>query len=155
NWPSTGGGIVHTVELAQFLARTGYDVRLVYARHDPWGLGQVRAPLPFPSECLQFDEAGWDLPAVQARYREALDAFGPDYVLLTHSWNMKPLLAEALRGHRVILRLQAMECLCPLNNVRLLPGPDGGAAQCPLDQLSTPGACARCVRERGRLSGGL
>jgi hypothetical protein len=26
NWPSTGGGIVHTVELAQFLGKAGYEV---------------------------------------------------------------------------------------------------------------------------------
>ena len=31
NWPSTGGGIVHTVELAHFLARAGYDVRHFHA----------------------------------------------------------------------------------------------------------------------------
>jgi tetratricopeptide (TPR) repeat protein len=27
NWPSTGGGIVHTAELARFLAKAGYEVR--------------------------------------------------------------------------------------------------------------------------------
>ena len=27
NWPSIGGGNIHTVELATFLARAGYDVR--------------------------------------------------------------------------------------------------------------------------------
>jgi glycosyltransferase involved in cell wall biosynthesis len=111
--------------------------------------------LPYPAECLEFEEAEWSLPAIQRRYRRAVDAFGPDYVIVTDSWSMKPLLAEALRGHRVILRLQAMECLCPLNNVRLLPGPGGGAAQCPLDQLSAPAECARCVRERGGQSGSL
>lgn len=36
NWPSTGGGIVHTVELAQFLAWAGYEVRHFYSRYDPW-----------------------------------------------------------------------------------------------------------------------
>ncbi len=31
NWPSTGGGIVHTAELATFLSKAGYEVRHFYA----------------------------------------------------------------------------------------------------------------------------
>jgi glycosyltransferase involved in cell wall biosynthesis len=68
---------------------------------------------------------------------------------------MKPLLAEAVRGYPTIPRLQAMECLCPLNNVRLLVEPGGTARQCPLHQLATPAECGRCVEERGHCSGGL
>jgi glycosyltransferase involved in cell wall biosynthesis len=155
NWPSTGGGIVHTVELARFLAAAGYTVHHVFARYEPWGIGRVEGPLPFPSQCLEFADPDWSLPAIQERFRRAVDAFDPDWVIVTDSWNMKPRLAEALAGHRILLRLQAMECLCPLNNVRLLPGEGGRVRQCPLDQLSTPGECARCVRGRGDLSGGL
>jgi glycosyltransferase involved in cell wall biosynthesis len=154
NWPSTGGGIVHTVELAQFLGRAGYDVRHVYARYAPWGVGQVGQPLPYPGEALVFDDAAWNVPAIQGRFRRAVDAFAPDYVLITDSWNMKPLLAEAVRGYPTILRFQAMECLCPLNNVRLLPGPEG-CRQCNLEQLSSPRGCAACLRQRGACSGGL
>jgi hypothetical protein len=32
----------------------------------------------------------------------------PDYVILTDSWNMKPRLAEAIRGFPYILRFQKM-----------------------------------------------
>jgi glycosyltransferase involved in cell wall biosynthesis len=53
------------------------------------------------------------------------------------------------------MRLQALECLCPLNNVRLLPEPNGKAGQCHLHQLATPEECSRCIRERGQFSGGL
>jgi glycosyltransferase involved in cell wall biosynthesis len=155
NWPSTGGGIVHTVELAQFLGRAGYDVRHLYARYAPWGIGEVGQVLPHASEALAFDDASWNLAAIQARFRRAVDAFAPDYVLVTDSWNMKPLLAEAVRGYPTILRLQAMECLCPLNNVRLLPEPGGRCRQCHLDQLSSPQGCAACLRQRGACSGGL
>jgi hypothetical protein len=31
-----------------------------------------------------------------------------------------PILAEAVRGFPTLLRFQALECLCPLTNVRLL-----------------------------------
>src|SRR5580704_7741791 len=119
-----------------------------------WGVGQVRGELPYPSEVLDFAESDWQMPAIQARFRAAVDAFGPDYVVVTDSWNTKPLLAEAVRGYPTVLRLQAMECLCPLNNVRLLPEP-GGARQCPLNQLADPEECGRCLRERGHYSGDL
>lgn len=155
NWPSTGGGTVHTAELAHFLARAGYDVRHFYARYPGWGVGAVAAPTPYPSEPLEFDDASWDASEIEARFRQAVAAFDPDHVLITDSWNTKPLLAEAVRGYPYSLRLQALECLCPLNNVRLLPGPGGGARQCPLHQLATPGACARCVADRGEFSGAL
>jgi glycosyltransferase involved in cell wall biosynthesis len=154
NWPSTGGGIVHTVELAQFLARAGYDVRHFYARYDPWQVGRVAGPLPFPSEGLDFDAAGWNVPAIQERFRKAVEGFAPDYVLLTDSWNMKPLLAEAVRQHPYLLRFQAMECICPLNNVRLLPGNDR-PVQCRLNQLADSEACAVCVSQHGKFSGVL
>jgi glycosyltransferase involved in cell wall biosynthesis len=155
NWPSTGGGIVHTVELGMFLARAGFEVRHFYARYPAWQIGNVGQGLPIESEGLEFSDRDWQLPAIQARFRQAVDRFGPDYVIVTDSWNMKPQLAEALRGHAVILRLQALETLCPLNNVRLLAEAGGRFAQCTRHQLATPQECAACVRERGHQSGSL
>jgi glycosyltransferase involved in cell wall biosynthesis len=155
NWPSTGGGNVHTAELTQFLAKAGYEVRHYHARFAPWGIGTIQTPPPFPSEGIAFNESEWDARAVQRRFRAAVDQFNPDYVILTDSWNFKPLLAEAMQGYPYLLRLQALECLCPLNNVRLLTEPDGRVRQCPLHQLASPEACASCVRDRGHLSGPL
>jgi glycosyltransferase involved in cell wall biosynthesis len=155
NWPSTGGGTVHTAELAHFLAKAGYEVRHFYARHPGWGVGNVSAPTPHPAEAVEFDDASWDAPTVRERFRRAVDAFAPDHVVITDSWNTKPLLAEAVRGYSYVLRLQALECLCPLNNVRLLPEPGGGARQCHLHQLASPAECTRCVGLRGRMSGSL
>jgi len=156
---------VHTVELARFLAKGGFDVRHIYARYPSWGIGGVSGEPPLKSEVLDFDEASWNVPAIQARFRAAVDAWAPDYVILTDSWNMKPILAEAVRGYPYIMRLQAMECLCPLNNLRLLPesgvrGEGSGdrgprVRQCPLNQLANPGECRRCVAENGRWSGDL
>lgn len=154
NWPSTGGGNVHTAELALFLHRAGYDVRHFYARYAPWGIGRVQGT-PYPAHPLDFDEGGWTLPDIQAAFRRCVDDYAPDHVIITDSWNIKPHLAAAVRGYRYSLRFQAMECLCPLNNVRLLPEPDGTARQCPLHQLATPDECGRCLHERGRSSGSL
>ena len=156
NWPSTGGGIVHTVELARFLAGAGYDVRHFHAIYPPWGIGRVERQTPFASSALEFDGSSWNVPAIQDRFRRAVDAFGPEFVIITDSWNMKPLLAEAVRGYPYFLRFQALECLCPLNNLRLLPpGSSGQVEQCPRHQLATPALCHRCLEERGPHSGPL
>ncbi len=154
NWPTSGGGNVHTAELARFLAKAGYGVRHFYPRYAPWGIGNV-AGAPFASEGLDFEEKDWNVAAIQARFRAAVDAFAPDFVIVMDAWNFKPHLAQAMRGYPVLLRFQALECLCPLNNVRLLVGPDGRASQCPQQQLASPEACQACLRERGQQSGAL
>lgn len=155
NWPLTGGGIIHTVELAQFLGRAGFDVRHFYAKYPDWGAGKVDAATPFPSEPLEFDASTWNVVTIQQRFRQAVDVFAPDYVIITDSWNFKPLLAEAVRGYPYFLRLQAMECICPLNNVRLLPESGGRFSQCRRNQLAEPEVCVQCIKERGHLSGSL
>jgi glycosyltransferase involved in cell wall biosynthesis len=155
NWPSTGGGIVHTIELAKFLAKAGYEVRHFFARHLPWGVGNLEDRLPFPSEALDFDVSTWTVKDIKSRFYQAVKAFDPDHVIITDSWNMKPILAEALRDYPYILRFQAMECLCPLNNVRFLPEGNGRFHQCSRHQLATPELCASCIGERGHQSGSL
>lgn len=155
NWPSTGGGIVHTVELCDFLQRAGYLVEHFYARYDAWELGVVTQQTPMKSQVLNFRESEWNARTIQQRYRQAVDAFDADYVIITDSWNMKPVLAQAMQGYLVILRLQALECLCPLNNIRLLPADGGGFRQCTLHQLATPSDCHQCLNERGQRSGSL
>ena len=84
-----------------------------------------------------------------------MDGFRPDCVIIQDAWNFKPHLAAAVRGYPTFLRFQALECLCPLNNVRLLPDGPAGPGQCSRHQLATPAACARCLQDRARLSGGL
>jgi hypothetical protein len=87
NWPTTGGGNVHSYELALFLTRAGYDVRHFFARFPPWGIGAVPGPLPYAGEALAFDEAGWHAAGIQERFRRTVAAFSPDHVIVTDSWN--------------------------------------------------------------------
>lgn len=155
NWPSTGGGTVHTAETGKFLLRAGYNVRHIYACYPEWGLGNVSESTGVPSVPLAFTSPFWSAPSIQRRFREAVDAFQPDYLIITDSWNTKPLLAEAVRGYRYFLRLAALECLCPLNNVRLLFSPETGVSACPRQQLATPDLCRQCVATRGNQSGSL
>src|SRR5207253_8533650 len=48
-----------------------------------------------------------------------------------------------------------LECLCPLNSVRLLIEDSGQFRQCPLHQLASPAECSRCLLQRGHRSGSL
>ncbi|MBI3467731.1 MAG: glycosyltransferase [Planctomycetes bacterium] len=155
NWPSTGGGIVHTAELARFLSRAGYDVRHFVIRHGAWSIGNVKEPVDWPMEFLDFDDSMWRRELIEQRVRAATERFGPDAVVLTDSWNFKPRLADAVRGIPYFLRLAAQECLCPLNNVRLLGGGTDGWRSCPQHQLATPEVCRSCVKQRYAQSGGL
>lgn len=154
NWPSTGGGTVHTMELAAALSGRGYDVRHIYAVCSVWDVGRVTEPLAFPTVALKFDESEWQAEIIQDRFREAVDAFAPDFVIITDSWNTKPLLAEAVADYPCFLRLAALECLCPLNNVRLLFS-DHSPVQCQLNQLADPDVCQNCVAQNSHLSGAL
>ena len=104
---------------------------------------------------LEFDDASWNVGEIQRRYRHAVDQFQPDFVAITDAWNMKPILAEAMRGYPVVLLFQAQECLCPLNNLRLLGIGPNQVEQCPRNQLSTPGICQDCLTQRGQHSGAL
>jgi tetratricopeptide (TPR) repeat protein len=76
NWPSTGGGNMHTAGMAEFLGWTGFDVRHFYARFPDWGIGRVAEPL-VSSEAIEFDAGCWNIAEIQARYRRAVDRFNP------------------------------------------------------------------------------
>ncbi len=154
NWPSTGGGTVHTKELVDFLQRDGYDVRHIYAVQREWGLGHVAPDLGPQVQPVEFSIDHWQPDIIRERFRQQVDRFAPDYVIITDSWNTKVLLAEAVRDYAYFLRIAALECLCPLNNVRLLVD-DGQLRQCQQNQLATPLACRTCVASHGEMSGGL
>lgn len=154
NWPSTGGGTVHTKELADALQENGYEVRQIYAVQEQWGLGRVTEPLSVSSASLVFENDDWTAESIQARFRDAVDEFAPDVVIITDSWNTKPLMAEAVADYPYFLRLAALETICPLNNVRLL-FERGGLVQCQRNQLAEPQECRACVQHHARSSGGL
>ncbi|TWT43065.1 Glycogen synthase [Thalassoglobus neptunius] len=155
NWPSTGGGAVHTKELAEFLTREGYDVRHFYAVYEGWRVGEVREVLPYRSVPLRFPEEVWNAEQIRETFRNAVGDFAPDAVIVTDSWNTKPLLAEAVADYPYYLRIAALESICPLNNVRLLVNHDGVPCQCPNNQLVNPKECLQCVKAFRHQSGSL
>ena len=106
-------------------------------------------------EAIEFSDSDWSVRTIRERFRAAVDSFVPDYVVISDAWNMKPHLAEAMRGYPTILLMQAQECLCPLNNLRLLGIGPVEAEQCPRNQFATPRVCHQCLSERGHQSGAL
>lgn len=155
NWPSAGGGNVHTVELALALAAAGYEVKHFCAQYEPWKIGGVDGTCPIQSEILEFDDADWHVATIQDRFRRAVTAWSPDFVVVTDSWNFKPYLAEAVEQFPYVLRFDALECLCPLNNLRQLPHSPSEIRVCPRHRLATPDDCVTCVGELGHRSSPL
>src|SRR5262249_25860904 len=147
--PSTGGGTIHTQELCTFLTRAGYRLQHAYAQCDAFRVGRVTQPLPYDHRPLVFDEQSWCAESIRAGFRAAAAEFDPDWVIVTDSWNTKPLLCEAVREWPYFIRIAALETLCPLNNVRLLVGPGGRPLQCDRNQLAEPDACRQCVAANG------
>ena len=179
NWPSTGGGNMHTAGLVEFLGRDGFEVRHFLARYPAWGIGKdggrrtedgteeetfgradggvgdPRRTGTAGRHAIEFTEGDWDVQTIGERFRSAVDSFAPDYVVISDAWNMKPHLAEAMRGYSTILLMQAQECLCPLNNLRLIGLGPAQVEQCPRNQLATPQVCHQCLTERGHHAGAL
>ena len=155
NWPSTGGGTIHTAELAKFLTRFGYEVCHFYVQYSPWELGRVMPDPEVQRVAIPFEPESWNPEEIRQRIRDAIDRFQPDYVVITDSWNCKPLLSEAIAGYPYLVRFAALECLCPLNNVRLQINRQGTAIQCPQHQLATPEICQDCITQHGHQSGTL
>ncbi|WP_339735846.1 glycosyltransferase family 4 protein [uncultured Gimesia sp.] len=144
NWPSTGGGNIHTTELVQFLIRAGYKVQHFCVRYDPWQIGQIETGAPIQSRTLNFTTDEWKANTIRDRIRKTVREWEPDRVLITDSWNFKPHLADAVNEFPYFLRMQAQECLCPLNNLQMLPGPQG-LTKCENNQFINPESCFNCL----------
>ena len=130
-------------------------MRHVFARYPEWGIGRVGDELPFQSEALEFDPSSWNVGEIQARYRQAVRSFDPDYVIITDAWNMKPHPGRGRGGISLLLCDFRPECLCPLNNLRLLARGPETSSSVRRNQLANPEVCHRCLVERGHHSGAL
>tara|TARA_R110002111_G_scaffold256739_1_gene324158 strand:+ start:1231 stop:3423 length:2193 start_codon:yes stop_codon:yes gene_type:complete len=144
NWPSTGGGNIHTTELVQFLGRAGYIVQHFCIRYDPWQIGQIESDAPIQSQVLNFTPVEWNINTIRERIRTSVREWDPEYVLITDSWNIKPHLGEAVKEFPYFFRMQSQECLCPLNNLQMLTGPQG-LMVCKSNQFLDSEKCFNCL----------
>jgi hypothetical protein len=63
NWPSTGGGNMHTAGLVDFLGRAGYEARHYFANYPAWAIGRVASDELPASTAIEFREAGFGRPS--------------------------------------------------------------------------------------------
>ena len=104
NWPSTGGGTVHTAETGKFLSEAGYDVRHFYATAFPeWGAwDSVTSAWRRTSAIQSFaDRMEPDSTRNPARRWAAQQSFQPDWVIVTDSWNSKPISRGGGRAAKI------------------------------------------------------
>lgn len=143
---------MHTVGLGEALVEDGHEVYHIFARSSKLEVGSCDDSHPLEYRVLEFSEEQLNAAELQRAYANAVRDLSPDLVLITDAWNAKPLLAEAVAEFPYVLRFDALECICPLNNIRLLPV-QPKLEQCHLSQLSTPDTCAQCVRKWSSTSG--
>ena len=74
NWPSTGGGNMHTAGLVEFLGATGMKCATFYARFPGWDIGLVTDDGLNASEAIEFAESGWNIQTIGQRFRAVLDS---------------------------------------------------------------------------------
>ncbi len=151
SWPPNGGADVELYHVLSTLHRRGFSVRLFVA-HERGSTERGRVDpesMPFPVVRLDFSRRQLRPKALCRAFGEALDAWGPDAVVLSHGYALKPYLAREL-GSRYPLaaRYYAHELLCARDPFRFKQG-----APCRFDYMHTPEACRACAF--ASLAGGL
>jgi len=127
--------------MASGLVRAGQRVRL-FVPHFDGILGRG---------CISRIEDAVDIEVVQisaetrrervvAALRDAVDAWKPDAVILTHGFGLKPFVTLALKHYPLIGRYYAHELLCARDAFRFKDH-----EPCPYNYVDTPDHCRRCA----------
>lgn len=112
-----GGSWVDVKETASCLQALGCDVKLFTPLFkDYFPRGSIKTEPPFPVELIPFNRFSFNFKKVQKKFREAVDNYAPDFVIITDGYFLKPYLVEALRHYPIFMRFYAYEILCPMNN---------------------------------------
>ena len=140
-WPPNGGADVDVYHMAMGLAQAGWPVRL-FLPHFSGIMGRG---------CISNKEVQIDITqvtmAAEARretvvnaLRDAVDAWQPDGVLLTHGYALKPFVALALAHYPVVGRYYAHELLCARDAFRFKDN-----EPCPYNYIDNPDHCRQCA----------
>ncbi len=142
SWPPHGGADVDLYHTALGLQALGHEVRLFGAAYSKsWERGKFKPDeLPFPSERLDFTLATFNRRTMPARFREAVDKWQPDVVVLADGFFLKPYVADALGHYPTVGRYYAYELACPRDLLLFKNG-----APCPHNYLQTPQVCRQCA----------
>lgn len=141
-WPPRGGASCDIAAVGKHLTKEGFSVQLFVPFYkDFFQRGNIEKPLLFPVQQIQFNKKTFVPEIVCRRFKEAIDNFEPDYIIIGDGWALKPYLVCALRGYKVFLRFYAYENLCLIHNGTFLR--DG--LRCPYNFLKHREKCLECI----------
>ncbi len=142
SWPPNGGADVELYNVVAGLQDLGHEVHLFVAHEQgSFERGVVKPEaMPFPVTILDFPTPELVPGRLVPRFQQAVGAWGPDAVFLTHGFALKPYLALGLREYRLAARYYAHELACARDPFRFKDG-----APCPMDYFRTPDVCRKCA----------
>lgn len=142
SWPPHGGADVDLYNTMRGLQAVGHEVKLFVSGYEKsWERGTFEpAEMPFPAE--RFDMTARTLTgrAMGRRFREAVDAWKPDAVMVGDGFFLKPYVIDALADYPIAARYYAYEVACMRDILHFKDG-----APCPNNYLRTPNVCRRCA----------
>lgn len=144
SWPPHGGADVDLFRVLEGLQRRGHDVHLfVGAYEGSWECGDFEPhTLPFPSTRLKFGPTTYRSGPLSRRFRQVVDAWGPDAAVICDGFFLKTAIISALAHYPTVARYYAYEVAC-MRDILLFK--DG--APCPNNYLRTPNECRKCALE--------
>ncbi|MFC1734805.1 glycosyltransferase [Candidatus Hydrogenedentota bacterium] len=117
HWPPIGGAWVDLANVITGLQERGNEVKL-FAPDFPeyFQRGRIEGELPFEYETIPFNRFSFNFITAPKRFRQAVDKFQPDYVMMGDGYFMKPWLAKAFeKKFKTIIRFFAYEIICAQN----------------------------------------
>ena len=144
SWPPNGGADVELYHVITGLQEQGIEVNLFLA-HEQHSSERGRVDgeaLPFPVTVFECTRRQLTPHRLMPRFRDAIDAWRPDAVFVTHGFTLKPYLVSALAHYPLAARYYAHELLCARNAMRFKDD-----APCPYAYLESPDHCRRCALE--------
>lgn len=144
SWPPLGGAPADVYHVLVGLQALGHEVHLFHgASVEHYDRGcQDAQDFGVPATRIAFEAGAYVPRRLPARFREAVDRWKPDAVVVGFGFFIKPHLIDALRHYPLIGRYYAYEVACP-RDFRLFKN----GRTCPNNYLRTPDACRRCTLE--------
>jgi len=141
-WPPQGGADVDLYHVLDAL--TGHDLEIkLYVPHFEgiMGRGNVSIPqLPFQVEVVEIPRPQQNRTAILGALREAVNAWNPNAVILTHGYALKAHLALALQDYPLAGRYYAHELFCARDPLRFKDN-----VPCPYNYLDHADICRHCA----------
>jgi radical SAM superfamily enzyme YgiQ (UPF0313 family)/glycosyltransferase involved in cell wall biosynthesis len=143
-WPPRGGSNSDINAVGSQLVKHGFSVQMFVPFYtSPFTRGNIKIPTSFPIHQLQFNKNTFTPEIIARAFKNAIDMFEPDYVIVGDGWGLKPYIVSALKKYKVFLRFYAYENLCLMRHGAFLR--DG--AVCPYNFITHRERCLECINK--------